>query len=157
MTPGAKPTPIDWARLAAYIDGEGCIACKIRAGGHRCSAMLVCVSNTDLRLLNWLQDTFGGKVRYAVGNKETGRRKIWRWEVFNDQAESILEGCMEFFIMKKEQAEIAIGYRQLIRRQKSSMGYGPGKKLPEHFLKEREQVLNAMSRARYSGSEMMVN
>jgi hypothetical protein len=157
MNPEAKPSIIDWARLAAYIDGEGCIQCKLSSGSRNHSSMKVCVSNTDVRLLNWLQETFGGKINYAVGNKETGRRKVWRWELFNDQAEAVLNSCMEFFIVKKDQAEIAIGYRQLIRRQKSSMEYGRGKKLPELFIKQRQEIFNALSKSRYAGAEMMPN
>ena len=54
---------IDWARLAAYIDGEGCISIKSVAGYNAAARRVfyidLAVTNTDVRLLSWLRSIFG--------------------------------------------------------------------------------------------------
>src|ERR1700690_3415057 len=59
-----KASDIDFARLAAYIDGEGCIGIsnsKRRGKAtHRMHTMQLTVTNTSLLLLDWITLTFGG-------------------------------------------------------------------------------------------------
>jgi hypothetical protein len=111
--------PIDWARLAAYIDGEGCISIKSvkgnRAASRRVLYVDVSVTNTDFRLTAWLQVTFGGSVYINHGNR--GNEK-WspaaQWNIASKYAAAILEYCLPYFIIKREQAEVALAFQSTI-------------------------------------------
>jgi hypothetical protein len=107
---------VDWARLAAYIDGEGHIALNqnMMSNGKPYAYLRVIVTNTDPRLIVWLQRTFGGGV---LKNKRTelGQRTCFKWTATCRHAEAILKGCMEYFIMKRDQAEIGLAFQETVR------------------------------------------
>ena len=96
----------DWAYLAGIIDGEGCIQSEGFNGRHKGMPRLM-VSQKDVRLMDYLQKTFGGKVSlYKQFN--TGE-PIYRWKSTNrDHLIFILSNCKKFLVVKKEQAEIAL-------------------------------------------------
>jgi hypothetical protein len=103
-------TQSDWARLAAFIDGEGCInihtSYKGSAGSvHR---VRIQVANTDARLPHWVIQTFG--VGHVYVNRGTGPRPVYFWEVAGRTAQAILRACLSHFVIKREQAEIALRF-----------------------------------------------
>lgn len=104
------PTEIDYARLAAFIDGEGCI-CICRTG--RKHKLDVHVTNTNFILLNWCMQTFGGWTTPNKGKKQTEKRKaLGYWRIYRRQAASLLRLCLPYFIIKREQAEVAIRFQE---------------------------------------------
>lgn len=108
------PSDIDWARLAAFIDGEGSIRSCIQRKKNKGTAArfpifatTVQVANTDLVLMTWLSNRFGG----VVEQKKNGggrRRTLYIWRLLTKDQVAILEGCMPYFILKRRQAELAI-------------------------------------------------
>jgi hypothetical protein len=110
---------INWARLAAYIDGEGCIRIDLqnppKGSGFSARHLLeVRVYNCDPRLLLWCRETFGGgNLKPVRKNPRLGHKQELVWYVGADVAERILQGCLPYFILKREQAEIAIAFRRL--------------------------------------------
>ena len=68
-----EPTEMDYARLAAYIDGEGCITiCVAHGNSHgrpwpnESLYLNVSVHNTDPRLIDWCAERWGGRVYKTV-------------------------------------------------------------------------------------------
>ena|SRR5208337_2778964 len=118
---------IEFARLAAFIDGEGCIGISNSPKrGYmtvRQHSMNVTVTNTNLRLFDWLIDTFGGSFCAANRNDEKNRitKPCYRWLINETQCEEILRRCLKFFILKREQAEIALMYRDLRNKRKEEL------------------------------------
>jgi hypothetical protein len=114
---------IDWARLAAYIDGEGCIRIDLQnppedSGFTPRHLLEVRVYNCDPRLVLWCRDTFGGgNVKPVRKNPKPGHKQELVWYVGADQAGKILESCLPYFILKREQAEIALALRQLVGKR----------------------------------------
>lgn len=112
----------DWARLAAYIDGEGCMSITFRTeNGRRLPGQLIMsVANTDPRLARWLLRFGVGHVvsKYRANAKAT--RPFYTWRVASRQAAAIIERCLPFFVIKREQAEIAIAY-QALKKQRSGI------------------------------------
>jgi hypothetical protein len=124
----AKATEMDWIRLAAFIDSEGTIFIgrtmnkSKRYKGQRGlpqHILTVSVANTDMRLHKWLSDTFTGTV-YIVGIRGGVNKQCHSWKVHEQRAATLLEKCMPYFIMKREQAEVALAYRAL--RDQGSKG-----------------------------------
>ena len=115
----ARVADVDYARLAAFIDGEGCIRIRRqRPPGRKTKTfhydLELTVSNTDMRLLTWLRETFGGtvflvqKVQY-----QPRRREGFYWRCRSSLAGYILERCFRFFIIKADQADTALGFQKL--------------------------------------------
>jgi hypothetical protein len=105
--------------LAGIIDGEGCITIMSR-GQNQKPVVAVIVSNTDPRLMAYLKDNFGGNVRIQA--KQVGNRKpCWQWRVLARQAEAVLVGVRPFLLLKADQADIALAYRDLARPELKGM------------------------------------
>jgi hypothetical protein len=117
----AKACAIDWARLAAFIDGEGTVFIQRTAvkTGTKCPqfVLTLVVANTDLRLMEWLSRTFTGTVYFSQSlSQRTKCNKICHsWRVFDERAAVLLEHCLPYFIIKREQAEVGLSYRELRR------------------------------------------
>ena len=110
-----EPTFIDWAQLAAYIDGEGCIIISRAKPNSRQRnpqyQLVVSVYNTDPRLAVWLKERFGGFI--YVSKPKGNRKPRYTWQVTSLRAEEILRGCYSYFILKREQAEVGLQFRAL--------------------------------------------
>lgn len=109
------PNEIDWARLAAFIDGEGCISLSLRTeGGREYTYLHLVITNCDFSLMQWLGETFGGSVYNKPNNRSKSNWKpAFCWCAFNKQASRLLENCLPYFVMKRKQAEIAIAHQLL--------------------------------------------
>jgi hypothetical protein len=110
----AQIDSMDWARLAAFIDGEGTICSQLQTmskGKCRTEKLIVQVANTDIRIPAWCQRRFGGALnRFRASNPEAGKPYAV-WSVASLMAEEIIRGCMPYFIAKGEQAKVALLFR----------------------------------------------
>jgi LAGLIDADG endonuclease len=110
-------SPIDWARLAAYIDGEGCISIASVRGNSLKSRRVyyanVAITNTDPRLIEWLKNTFGGTVYMQKRQTERHSDKF-TWNAASRHAAVIVGYCLQYFIIKREQAETLLSFQRTI-------------------------------------------
>jgi hypothetical protein len=129
----------DWARLAAYIDGEGCIRIDVQAPSqgntfHPRHVLEVKVYSCDPRLMVWLKQTFSGGNVKPIRNKNA--KPHWKqehaWYIGAKAAERVLLGCLPYFIIKHEHALAALSFRKLIG--------SAGKRLPKGNLEKREEL-----------------
>ncbi len=119
FTPTKNPSEVDWARLAAFIDGEGCVRIshlKRKDKNKYTMWMEVVICNTDPRLIQWLVNTFGiGRVA-SMSHQNVKWATSFRWHTSCRQAEWVLENCLPFFVIKREQAEIALAFQATLQR-----------------------------------------
>jgi hypothetical protein len=141
----ATVSEIDFARLAAYIDGEGSIviARALPIAKHRQRSISyqlnVSITNSSDRLIVWLHDTFGGSIQNKPKSLKTivGNKPVWGWHLQEKQADAVLQRCLAYFIIKREQAEIAIDFCKLKTRG------GPRfVRVSEESLQQREELRN---------------
>lgn len=129
------PTAADWARLAAYIDSEGCIAIskmvnKSRYGTGRMWTnyqVMVQLVNTDPRLNVWLgrfDVNASYKTRPNSSSKFSNALPLHTWIVRGWSAHYILTNCLPYFVLKLDQAELALSF------QDSKRSYGRGHPVP---------------------------
>lgn len=96
--------------LAGIIDGEGSIAIEIQAQSIRhnrkCDyySLRLLVINTNLPLLNWIVDHFGGTIRSR--KPVPNRRQCYRWNLFSHKANEVLTACEPYMIVKKAHVEV---------------------------------------------------
>jgi hypothetical protein len=119
----------DCIRMAAFIDGEGCI--MISRGWRKTKSgkknpvwiMEVSVVNTDPRLPKWCAEHFGGSLTLAKAEpKYKPSRPLFQWRASCVDAEMVLRACLEHFLIKREQAEIAIALRETLSRKYCRIG-----------------------------------
>jgi hypothetical protein len=137
---------IDWARLAAYIDGEGCVSITPRRKGERRHFYLrVQVANSDFRLLLWCRNNFGGSIQTPTRYEgQLGRKPVGYWTATCAKAEEILCECLPYFLIKGEQAQIALAYRMTYWKQT----HGHKKLTDEGVVSQRIFLVKALKEVR---------
>jgi hypothetical protein len=113
------PSQIDWARLAAYIDGEGSIHIATAKARHWKRGYMYVdlrVTGTDARLALWLQQNFDGKVYWSKRKAGRNWKPAFHWVLACRQAHHVLSNCLPYFVMKRDQAEIAIAFQETRHR-----------------------------------------
>jgi len=123
--PATAPSEIDWARLAAYVDGEGHIAIKdskykTKSGEARnYHVMTVAVHNSGIYLMKWLVKTFGGAywLSHSKHNRPAHWHDCWKWELSSGNAENALRHILPFLLVKSEQAEVALALRATVSKR----------------------------------------
>ena len=96
--------------LAGIIDGEGSISIEIQSQSFRhnrkCDyySLRLLVINTNLPLLNWIQENFGGTIR--ARKPVPNRRQCYRWNLCSHNAAAVLAACEPYMIVKK--AHVAV-------------------------------------------------
>jgi len=146
------PSEIDWARLAAYIDGEGyiCIRKRVRKEGRwNWQAFDICIrlSNTDPRLPLWCKQTFGGFLNDMYGIEYRHCKKaLYAWDVHGTNCRAILEGVLPYSIIKQEQIKIGLAYLDTLKLGKER--YRKHRYVPEEVKLRRAQLYEEMKDAR---------
>lgn len=136
-----KPTKIDFAQLAAFLDGEGTISIT-KSSAYRGESLRfrveIMVTNTDPRLMAWLKDRFGGNV--GRGGRHGTHFKCFKWRLPCKKAHDVLVKCLPYFVLKRHEAEIAIQFRRTVASR--------GKKLSAETLNERHLLRMAIQESR---------
>ena len=104
----------DWARLAAYIDGEGSISIEFqlhKQTGRSQSHLFLTVTNTDPRLVIWCKHNFGGCLTNPDRRNRRGCHPLFHWKQWSGGAAEILRRCMPYLLIKQEQAQVALRFR----------------------------------------------
>lgn len=147
---GLSPSDIDWARLAAFIDGEGSVLINPRSHGSRRADdpvgastfyLKVTVANTDVRLLEWLKANFGGHWKEANSEKYNAGRNVkncYHWNAASARAAWMLYNCLPWFLIKGEQAQIGIALQESMN--KFIRGSGVSKRIPDEIVAERRDL-----------------
>jgi len=105
------------AYLAGIIDGEGSIYIgnfsKNPKTGAKYYQTNIEVTNCDINLMNWLTQTFGGRVyKYSEKQKpKNNRQDYYRWIVTGNCLTHLCKILLPYFIIKKRQCEIMIKMR----------------------------------------------
>jgi hypothetical protein len=140
---GRCPSITDWAQMAAYLDGEGSILINTQKRGNgevRGWYLRIMVANSDVRLMAWLKERFGGVYRDANTEKYYAG-KNWKisyhWTIGAFPAAWILHNSLPYFVIKREQAEIGITLQESMRLFVNGSG---DKKLPKELYEQRKEL-----------------
>jgi hypothetical protein len=106
------PTEADWVRLAAYIETEGSIFIRTISSKRPLHELHISVVNTDPRLAQWCKDTFNVGCAYFRNKRPNGQRAIYEWIVSGSSACTLLESCLNHFVIKREPAALGIAFQK---------------------------------------------
>lgn len=111
-------TEVDKAYAAGLFDGEGSVQIPFpkNTNGVRYHKLQVSVANTDPRPLLWLKERFGGDVSHLLRIPKTGTKPGLRWACGNRIAAAFLEAVRPYLIIKAEQTDIALAFRETVRK-----------------------------------------
>ena len=99
------------AYVAGIVDGEGSITITTNAT-RRTFVSFIYVSNTDVRLMDWLRTTFGGSV-YKMKSQGDNCKAGYRWALFGKKAGKFIKQIRPYLKIKYEQADVVIAFQNL--------------------------------------------
>ena len=112
----------DLIYLAGIIDGEGCITiCREKKLRKHCLTIrywcVVNVVNTNKVLMDWLHNTFAGKVRSRRPDCIPLNWKTpYQWERVAQQAKELCVEVLPYLKLKKAQAQILITFADAMKK-----------------------------------------
>jgi hypothetical protein len=92
---------VDWARIAAWIETEGCIhAAPTRRGSYR---PCLHISQKEREPLEWIHAITGGSLHHKDG-------RLWVLDISNTATIAVLSECLPYFIhpRKKREAKLLL-------------------------------------------------
>ena len=123
------------AYLAGIVDGEGCLMIyrKPDKRGMLHFRVVVKVSNTSKRLIDWLTSQLGGTVSHSY-SQESSKLTVYHWNCEGPKAAMLLIELLPYLVIKSELA------LTLIEMQKAMRFTSTGVQLPEELKEERERL-----------------
>lgn len=110
--------------LAGIMDGEGTIHISRPISRHKdCKSPIyqtyIAVTNTEMKLLQWLQERIGGIIRSIPTDKKSGviRKPIWRWYCPIYRIKEFCALLIPYSIIKRREFEIMFEIRGTYRNQ----------------------------------------
>jgi len=126
-------TSEDLSYIAGFFDGEGTV--YIYRGG-----LFVSVSNTDLTVLDWLKESFGGSV--VTHKPKPPRKTVYHWTVASRIGATFLYAIQPYVKMKGERIELALEFQRTIRPGTSPDKYSMEELAYREFLHSGLKELN---------------
>ena len=123
------------AYLAGFFDGEGCINITVR-GKVRQVVLRIMIVNTDLTILNAVQQAFGGYVSTRLQKNPTWK-PFSRVTLSGMAAFSLLELLAPYLVIKQPQVRLALRFRafqQTPKNKRCSFVVSPTKKMPNRTI-----------------------
>lgn len=138
-----EKTNINLAYFAGIVDGEGNIRIRhsynVRNGQKW--QVVMGVSNTNKKLIDWIVSNFGGRVYSRT--RKANWKKSYEWELSCRKASAVLQLIEPYLLLKKEQARLCIDLQNRL-----IVGKG---KLSEEELKLRKDVLDVIKNLNQKG------
>lgn len=102
-------TKADIAWAAGLFEGEGSISIQ-PVTQRNCCVLDVCVTNTDLDVLHFLRDRWGGPVRPRKPGSAR-HRQPYRWRLVSNQAAVFLRAIEPFVVRAQVKKRIAVALK----------------------------------------------
>ena len=141
---GLKPTVYDWCRMAAFLDGEGCLNINTCSPSKLRYIVKITLVNTNYALSAWALETFGGNVTYRDHNNPKWK-VVSVWSCTAARAAWIMHNCLPWFILKRAQAVLLMELQENIdgTRQGRGRRVEPGALEKRAVIRKHISVLNA--------------
>lgn len=140
-------TETDKAYTAGIMDGEGCIRLQKNYG------LDVSVGNTDLDLLMWLKEHWGGKIHPNRWHSPTRNAKpFYHWRICGGDAFPMLRAILPYMVVKHNRAQKALELEAVYGLKNN---YLPG--FNESCRVKRQEVRDALQKMNRRGVNFAVH
>lgn len=129
------PSVVDWAQLAAFIDGEGHIGISYNKRKDH-YYLRIRIANTNPVLMLWLVQRFGGSFGLQL-DRNPKAKPCYAWVAGSAKIGELLHGCLIYFVLKRELAELALEFQATKRRHS-------GKRVSPELQEQRQQLMGRM-------------
>lgn len=97
--------------MIGFFDGEGYVG--IAKGKRDSYTLRIAVTNSNFDILNIYKNKYGGKIRPKTDkHAKDYHKKLWLWELFNNDVLSLLKKMYPYAKVKKEQMYYAIKFQE---------------------------------------------
>ena len=134
---------LTWA--AGFFDGEGTVYIYSHSSSHRYRYLAISVSQRDPRPLLVFRELFGGSIHRHEHTRGV-EADIWKWEVRNRLAGAALVQLLPYLLLKREQAELAIAYQDLLKQRKRNVGLSDSDVDVRRAIEDKIKFLNRKGR-----------
>lgn len=130
--------------IAGIIDGEGCIYISRPIIRETCKSPIyhtyISVTNTEMKLLEWLKSKIGGIIRSIPTDKKSNviRKPIWRWYCPITIIKEFCQLIHPYSIIKQRELELMIEIRSTYQH-KSEKGKRGVQKVTDEILEFRHR------------------
>jgi len=123
--------------LSGIVDGDGCISIgrqmfSVENYGYY---QRIQVINTNIILIEWLVENFGGKVP-KVRHGRRNHKSRYDWQLSGFSSYKLTSKVLPYLVVKREQAECAV----LLYNRVSKFWYGGSKPMPDYKRKLAEEL-----------------
>ena len=134
---------IQLAYAAGIIDGEGSFYIGCNKSLNNKFNSRVYVVNTDIRLIQWLKQTFGGLTYSRKSIKNQNWKTKYEWILEKSRIDEFCHKILPYLIIKKQHAEIMIKFRKTFRKQ--------SRPVPQDILTTRFECLQNLKKLNHRG------
>ena len=130
-------TETEKAYLAGLFDGEGCIGFYEETGKDK-HFVMVTISNTDFRIMKWLDEHISfGSINAKHKMPKPNWKQGWTWQIRSrEEVQEFLTTIQPYLLIKKEQAALLLSH--LDAEQKTL--HHNGRKLSEDIIANRRDI-----------------
>ena len=119
LEPRQVPDRDDCIYAAGFFDGEGCVNLTLSGRGKKAVTAQMILGNTDLAVLEWLRDRWGGGL-YKKSDR-IQRRPQWQWVLWESRMLPYLDDIAPFVKVKAPALRNAQAFLRLkVQRRKHS-------------------------------------
>jgi hypothetical protein len=135
----------DIVYCAGFFEGEGSVRIQNHGRRSRCLQLQVTVVQATLEPLDLFKKLFGGSIARRQMRYRGGYRNLYTWVASSKSGEIFLRTVYPYLRIKKEEARIALQYRDRIRDQTQ---YDTRKRLSENEVAERMRLAELIKTVR---------
>lgn len=103
---------VELAYLAGFIDGEGTIVISTVGSTRKGHKLIFAIDNVHSDALVLAQHRLGGRIQFIRKNNPQWR-DFYRWVTQDSSAERALRTMLPYLRQKRQQAELALKFREL--------------------------------------------
>lgn len=144
------------AYAAGFVDGEGCITIN-RGQPNKYHMSLdhnarVFVTNTNLQVLNLLQENYGGTIYRLRSKSERGKgwKSCYVWNLGVKNLVGFLKAILPYLVVKQQQALLALEFMAA----RKVMPHVLGVHLPDEEITKREDYYQKMQKLNHSDQKI---
>lgn len=140
---------IKCAYLAGFFEGEGCFNIRINhpkkkpeASHYMCR---ICITNTNLELIQWIMENFGGN--YHKRTRNPNCKDVYHWSISGPPMVNLLHAIYPYLRGKRPHADVMLRFRSTFDKNRTSR-----MEIPEEIKKIRSECIQKLHLLNHRGT-----
>jgi hypothetical protein len=141
--------PLTCAYMAGIFDGEGCFNIRVNhpkkkpnASHYMCR---ICITNTDLVLIKWLYENFGGNFHKRTRNPKS--KDVYHWSISGPPMVDVIHAIYPYLRGKRKHADAMLKFRSTFDPKRTSR-----MEIPEEIKEIRAECIQELHYLNHRGT-----